>query len=157
MPTLSRFLRFDRLDSRLASFNVIASVPLPYYPQTPHLRVFGDMYHDHIVLVTHQKTIHLLNTSLMPAVETSGFPNDPESSNEFPSNIMAQSRLRAEEKINKICLQDNNWVRGLGWRINLDPKFAVDEHINAVDMGLSGEMIVAVGTRGSMWVWMKDA
>jgi hypothetical protein len=93
----------------------------------------------------------------MPAAETSEFPNNPESSNEFPSNMMAQSRLRAEEKINKMCLQDNNWVLGLGWRINLDPKIAVDEHINAVDMGLSGEMIVAVGTRGSMWVWMKDA
>ena len=153
MLTLCRCLRFDGLDSHLASFIVIASVPLPYYPQTPHLRVFGDMYHDHIVLVTHQKTIHLLNTSLMPVVETSEFPDD---SKEFPSGVMAQSRLRAEEKINKKCLQGNKWVRGLGWRINLDRKFAVDEHINAVDMGLNGEMIVAVGTRGSMWVWMKD-
>lgn len=153
MLTLSRFLRLNDFDSDLASFTVIASVPLPYYPQTPHLRVFGDMYHDHIVLVTHRKTIHLLNTSLMPAVETSEFPNDHEV---FPSDVMAQSRLRAEEKMNKKCLRGNNWVRGLGWRINLDPKFAVDEHINAVDMGLNGEMIVAVGTKGSMWVWTKD-
>ena len=112
------------------------------------------MYHDHIVLATHQgTTIHLLNTSLMPAVETPEFPNDLK---RFPSDVMVQSRLRAEEEMNKKCLQDNNWVRELGWCINLDPDFAVNEHINAVDMGLNGEMIVAVGNRGSMWVWMKD-
>lgn len=132
---------------------MIASVPLPYYPQTPHLRVFGDMYHDHIVLVTQGKTIHLLNTSLMPAVETPEFPNDRK---RFPNDVVVQSRLRAEEKMDEKCLQDNHWVRELGWCINLDPKFAVNEHINAVDMGLNGEMIVAVGNRGSMWVWMKD-
>lgn len=131
---------------------MIASIPLPYYPQTPQLHVFGDVYHDHIILVAHQKTIHLLNTSLVHGVETSEFPTDPE---QFP-DVMAQSRLRAEEKIDKKCLQGHNWVRGLGWRIDLDPSFALDEHITAVDMGLNGEMIAAVGTKGSMWIWMKD-
>ena len=133
---------------------MIASVPLPYYPQLPHLRVFGDVYHDHIVLVAHQKTIHLLNASLMPAVETSEFAADPE---EFPYDVAGQSRLRAEENFDKKWLRDNKWVRGLGWRIALDPGLAVDEHINAIDMGLSGEMIVAVGTKGSIWIWMKDS
>jgi hypothetical protein len=133
---------------------VIASVPLPYYPQTPHLRVFGDVYHDHIVLVAHQKTIHLLNASLVPPVETSEFPADPE---EFPDEVTTQARLRAEGKTDKKWLRDNKWVRGLGWRIALGPGLAIDEHINAVDMGLNGDMIVAVGTKGSMWIWMKDS
>jgi hypothetical protein len=115
--------------------------------------VFGDVYHDHIILIAHQKTIHLLNASLVPVVETSEFPTD---SKEFPYDVRAQSRLRAEEKIDKKCLRDNKWAPGLGGRIALDPGLAVDEHINAVDMGLNGEMIVAVGTKGSMWIWMKD-
>jgi hypothetical protein len=115
--------------------------------------VFGDVHHDHVVLVAHQKTIHLLNASLVPAVKMSEFPTDPE---EFPCDVSTQSRLRAEEKFDKEWLRDNKWVRGLGWRIALDPRFAVDEDINAVDMGLNGEMIVAVGTKGSTWIWMKD-
>jgi hypothetical protein len=105
-----------------------------------------------MVLVAHRKTIHLLNTSLMPAVETSKFPTDLE---ELP-DIITQSRLRAEEKIDKLCLQGNSWVHGLGWSIHLDPGLAVNEGIAAMDMGLNGEMIIAVGTTGSIWIWMKD-
>ena len=115
--------------------------------------MFGDLYHDHIALIAHQKTIHLLNASLVPAVETSEFPTDPE---EFPHDVTAQARHRTEENIDNKWLRDNKWVRGLGWRIALDPRLAVDEHINAVDMGLNGEMIMAVGTKGSIWTWMKD-
>ena len=69
---------------------------------------------------------------------------------------MPQSRLRVEKSIDAKWLQDNDWVRDMGWRINLDSRFAVDEYVQAVDMGLNGEVIVAVGDKGSMWVWMKD-
>lgn len=132
---------------------MIASVPLPYYPDTPHLRVFGDVYHDHIILAAYQSTIRLLNTSHVPSLETTEFPTDPE---HFPTFFMANSRLQAEREVDAKCLQDNDWVRRLGRCINLDPRFAVDEHVKAVDMGLNGEMIVAVGSKGSMWIWMKN-
>jgi len=115
--------------------------------------VFGDVYHDHVILIAHQRTIRLLNTSHAPGVETSEFPADLK---QFPTAFIAPARLRAEEKIDRKWLRGNDWVRGLGWRINLDPKFAVDEQIKAVDMGLNGEMIVGVGSKGSMWIWMRD-
>lgn len=132
---------------------MIASVPLPYCPHTPHLRVFGDLYHDHIILIAHQRTIRLLNTLHMPSVETSEFPANQDL---FPIEFMADSRLRAEEKVDAKCLEGDDWVHGLGWCIDLAPKFAVDEHVKAVDMGLGGEMIVAVGSKGSTWIWMKN-
>ena len=139
----------------LASFTVIASVPLPNYPDTPHLRVFGDVYHDHIVLIAHQRTIRLLNTLHMPGVETMEFPANQDL---FPTEIVAESRLHAEGKVDTKCLENYDWVGGLGWCISLAPssKYAADEHVKAVDMGLDGEMILAVGSKGSMWVWMKD-
>jgi len=132
---------------------VIASVPLPYYPHTPHLRVFGDVYHDHIILIAHQRTIRLLNTLHVPGVETTEFPAYQ---GQFPQDFMAESRLRAEGKVDAKWLEDNDWVRGLGWCINLARRLAVDEHVKAVDMGLDGEMIVAVGSKGSTWIWIKD-
>jgi len=136
-----------------SSFTVIASIPLPYYPHTPYLRVFGDVYHDHIVLVAHQSSIHLLNTSRVSGLDTTEFPANSE---RLPQAFMPQSRLRVEESIDAKWLQNNDWARGMGWCINLDSRFAVDEHVQAVDMGLNGEVIVAVGDKGSMWVWMKD-
>jgi hypothetical protein len=137
-----------------ASFTVIASVPLPYYPDTPHLRVFGDVYHDHIILIAHQRTIRLLNTLHVPGVETTEFTAYQDL---FPTEFVVDSRLHAEGKVDAKCLENNDWVRGLGWCINLAPslKYA-DEHVKAVDMGPDGEMIVAVGSKGSMWIWMKD-
>jgi hypothetical protein len=132
---------------------VIASVALPYYPHTPHLHVFGDGYHDHIILIAHQRTIRLLNTLHVPCVETTEFPAYQ---GLFPSEFMAESRLCAEGKVDAKWLEDNDWAHGLGWCINLAQRFAVDEHIKAVDMGLDGEMIVAVGSKGSTWIWMKD-
>ncbi|KAI0307983.1 WD40-repeat-containing domain protein [Multifurca ochricompacta] len=90
-----------------SSFTVIASIPLPYYPHTPHLRVFEDVYHDHIILVAHQKAIHLLNTSCVPGLETTEFPTDPK---QFPLTFMTQSRLRAEENIDVKLLRNNNWT-----------------------------------------------
>jgi hypothetical protein len=138
-----------------ASFTVIASVPLPYYPDTPHLRFFGDVYHDHIILIAHKRTIRLLNTLHVPGVETTEFPAYQDL---FPTEFMAESRLHAEGKVDAKCLENNDWVRGLGWCINLapSPKYAADEHVKAVDMGPDGEMIVAVGSKGGMWIWMKD-
>ena len=133
---------------------MIASVPLPYYPHTPHLRVFGDLYHDHLILIAHQRTIRLLNTLHMPSVETADFPANQEEL--FPIEFLAESRLRAEGKVDAKWLEGDDWVRGLGWCINLAPRFAVDEHVKAVDMGLDGEMIVAVGSKGSTWIWMKN-
>jgi len=65
-------------------------------------------------------------------------------------------RLHAEETTNAKWLRGNEWVGGLGWTIDLDPKFAGGESIQAVDMGLNGGMIVAVGNNGSMWIWMKS-
>lgn len=131
---------------------MIASVPLPYYPDTPHLRVFGDVYHDHIILIAHQKTIRLLNTLHVPGVEATKFPAYQDL---FP---VAESRLHAERKVDAKFLENDDWVRGLGWRINLtpSPKYAADEQVEAVDMGADGEMIVAVGSKGSMWIWMKN-
>jgi hypothetical protein len=137
----------------LASFTLIASIPLPYYPHTPRFHVFGDAYHDYIILVAHQRTIHLLSTSRISGLETAEFPNDPE---HFPSTFLRQSRLRVEERIDAKWLQDNEWPSGMGWCIKLDPRFAGDEDVQAVDMGLNGEVIVAVGNQGSMWVWMRD-
>ncbi len=139
----------------LASFTIIASAPLPYYPDTPHLRIFGGVYHDHIILIAHQRTIRLLNTLHVPGVETTEFPGYQDL---FPTGFVSESRLHAEGKVDAKCLENNDWVRGLGWCINLapSPKYAADEHIKAVDMGLDGEMIVAVGSKGSMWIWMKD-
>jgi hypothetical protein len=139
----------------LASFTIIASIPLPYHEKslTPHLRVFGDVYHDHIILVAHQKAIHLLNTSHISGLETTEFPTDRE---QLPLSLMRQSRLRVEASIDAKWLHENRWPRGLGWRIDLDSRFAIDEDVQAVDMGLNGEMIVAVGNKGSMWVWMKE-
>lgn len=133
---------------------MIASVPLPYYPDTPHLRVFGDAYHDHIVLIAHQSTIRLLNTLHIPGVETTEFPACQAL---FPTASMTESRLYAEGKVDAKCLENNDWVRGLGWCINLapSPKYAT-EHVKAVDMGPDGEIIVAVGSKGSMWIWIKD-
>ncbi|KAI0283455.1 WD40-repeat-containing domain protein [Russula aff. rugulosa BPL654] len=138
-----------------SSFTVIASIPLPYHPDTPHLRVFGDVYHDHIILIAHQRTIRLLNTLHVPGVETTEFPAYQDL---FPTEFAVESRLQAEGKVDAKCLENNDWVRGLGWCINLapSPKYAADEHVNAVDMGPNGEMIVAVGSKGSMWIWMKD-
>ena len=115
--------------------------------------MFGDAYHDYIILVAHQRTIHLLSTSRISGLETAEFPNDPE---HFPSNFLRQSRLRVEERIDAKWLQDNEWPSGMGWCIKLDPRFAGDEDVQAVDMGLNGEVIVAVGNQGSMWVWMRD-
>lgn len=132
---------------------MIASVPLPYYPHTPHLRVFGDVHHDYIILIAHQRTIRLLNTLHVPGVETTAFPANQDL---FPTDFIAESRLRAEGNVDAKWLENNDWVRGLGWYINLATKFAVDEHVKAVDMGLDGEMIVAVGSKGSTWVWMKN-
>ena len=132
---------------------MIASVPLPYYPHTPHLRVFGDVYHDYIILVAHHRSIRLLNTLHVPGVETTDFPAYQ---GLFPTDFMAKSRLIADGKVDAKWLNDNDWVRGLGWCINIAPRFAVDEHVKAVDMGLDGEMIVAVGSKGTTWIWMKD-
>jgi len=137
-----------------SSFTVIASVPLPHYPNTPYLRVFGDVQHDHIILVAHPRAIRLLNTSHVPGVQTTEFPTDPK---QFPTFFAVQSRLRAEEKVDERWLQDNNWVRDLGWCIDLDSRFAADgEDVTVVDMGLNGEMIVAAGSKGTTWIWMKD-
>ena len=153
MVAFVHLLRSDVLRRFLASFTVIASIPLPYYPHTPHLRVFGDVYHDHIILIAHQKTIRLLNTLHMPVVETTEFPANQ---GLFPTDFIPETRLRAERKVDDKWLEDNDWVRGLGWCISLAPRFVVDERINAVDMGLDGEMIIAVGSKGSTWIWMKD-
>lgn len=138
-----------------SSFTMIASVPLPYYPDTPHLRVFGDVYHDHIILIAHQRTIRLLNTLHVPGVETAEFPAYQDL---FPTEFMVESRAHAEGKVDAKCLENHDWVRGLGWCINLapSPNHDADEHVKAVDMGPDGEMIVAVGSKGSMWIWMKD-
>ncbi|KAH9968786.1 hypothetical protein BC827DRAFT_1165606 [Russula dissimulans] len=150
-PSIQRGCASDYQES--SSFTVLASIPLPYYPHTPYLRVFGDVYHDHIILIAHQRTIRLLNTSHAPGVEIGEFPADVE---QFPTAFIAPARLHTEEKTDKEWLRDNDWVRSLGWCINLDPRFAVDEQIKAVDVGLNGEMIVGVGSKGSMWIWMKD-
>lgn len=133
---------------------MIASVPIPYHPDTPHLRIFGDVYHDHIILIAHQRSIRLLNTLHVPGVETTEFPANQDL---FPTEFVAESRLRAEGKVDAKCLDNNDWVRDLGWCINLvlSSKYASDEHIKAVDMGPDGEMILAVGSKGSMWIWMK--
>ncbi|KAH9044726.1 WD40-repeat-containing domain protein [Lactarius pseudohatsudake] len=136
-----------------SSFTVIASIPLPYYPHTPHLNVFGEVYHDHIILVTHGRSIRLLNASHVPHLEATEFPTDDE---QFPTAFVAQTRLRAEETTDAKWLRKNEWVDSLGWTIDLDPKFAGGESIQAVDMGLNGGMIAAVGSNGGMWVWMKS-
>jgi len=150
-PSIQRGCASDYQES--SSFTVLASIPLPYYPHTPYLRVFEDVYHDHIILIAHQRTIRLLNTSHAPGVETGEFPADV---GQFPTAFIAPARLHTEEKTDKKWLRANDWVRSLGWCINLEPRFAVDEQIRAVDMGLNGEMIVGVGSKGSMWIWMKD-
>jgi hypothetical protein len=140
-----------------ASFTVIASIPLPHYPDAPHLRVFGDVYHDHLILVPHEKNIRLLNASGTPHLEASEFPTEFLINDEhFPTALVGQTRLRAEEATNAKWLRGNEWIGSLGWTINLDPRFAGGESIQAVDMGLNGGMIVAVGSKGSMWVWMKS-
>jgi polycomb protein EED len=116
--------------------------------------VFGDVQHDHIILVAHSGAIRLLNTSHVPGVQTTEFPADPE---QFSISLAVQSRLHAEEKVDERWLQDNNWVRDLGWCIDLDSRFVADgEVVKVVDMGLNGEMIVAAGSKGSTWIWMKD-
>lgn len=134
-----------------SSFTVIASIPLPHYPHAPHLRVFGDVYHDHIILIPHGRSIRLLNASSTPHLEATEFPTDDD---QFQT-ALTQMRLRAEETADAKCLRGNNWVGDLGWTIDLDPKFAGGESIQAVDMGLNGGMIAAVGSSGSMWIWMK--
>jgi hypothetical protein len=97
----------------------------------------------------------LLNTVHMPGVETVEFPVHQDL---FPTELMVESRAQAEGKVDAKCLENNDWVRGLGWCIDLapSPKYAADEHVKAVDIGPDGEMIVAVGSEGSMWIWMKD-
>ena len=137
----------------LASFTVIASIPVPHYPHAPHLRVFGDVYHDHVILIPHGRTIRLLNASRAPRLEATRFPTDDK---QFPYAFQAQTRLSAEETTNAKWLRGNEWVGSLGCTIDLDPKYAGGESIQAVDMGLNGGMIVAVGSNGSMWVWMKS-
>src|SRR6266404_2919640 len=127
----------------LASFTVIASIPLPYYPHTPHLRVFGDIYHDHIILITHGRSLRMLNASHVPRLEAIEFPTNDE---QFPTAFFAEVRLHAEEITNARWLRENEWLGSLGWTINLDAKFAGGESIQAVDMGLNGGMIVAVGS-----------
>lgn len=136
-----------------SSFTVIASIPLPHYPHAPHLRVFGDVYHDHVILITHGRSIRLINASGVPCLEATQFPTDDE---QFPTDFMAQMRLRAEETTNAQWLSENEWVGNLGWTIGLDTKFAGGESIQAVDMGLNGGAIAAVGSNGSMWIWMKS-
>ena len=153
VSSLSATLLIQLASFLLASFTVIASIPLPYYPHTPHLRVFGDVYHDHVILITHGRSIRLLNASRVPHLEATQFPTDDE---QFPTAFVAQTRLRAEETTDAKWLRENEWVGSLGWTIDLDPKFAGGESIQAVDMGLNGGMIVAVGSNGSMWVWMKS-
>ena len=90
----------------------------------------------------------------MPSVETTDFPAYQDL---VPTEFVVESRLHAEEKVDAKCLENNDWVRGLGWCINLAPslEYTVNEHVNAVDMGPGGEMIVVVGSKGSMWIWMK--
>jgi len=90
----------------------------------------------------------------MPGVETTEFPAHQDL---FPTEFMVESRLHAEGKVDAKCLKNNDWVRGLGWCINLtpSPNYATDEHVKAVDMGPDGEMIVAVGSKGSMWIWTQ--
>ena len=132
---------------------MIASIPLPYYPHAPHLRVFGDVYHDHVILTTHGRTVRLLNASHVPHLEATQFPTDSE---QFPTNFEAQTRLSAEKTTDVKWLKGNEWVGSLGCTIDLDPIFARGESIQAVDMGLNGGMIVAVGSKGSMWIWMKS-
>lgn len=95
----------------------------------------------------------MLNTLHVPGVETTDFPAHQ---GLFPIDFVAESRLLAEGKVDAKWLKDNDWVRGLGWCINIASRFAVDEHVKAVDMGLDGEMIVAVGSKGTTWIWMKD-
>ncbi|KAI0274827.1 WD40-repeat-containing domain protein [Gloeopeniophorella convolvens] len=136
-----------------SSFTVVTSIPLPYYPDVPHFRVFGDTYHDHIILVGHHRTIRLLNASHMPGLEMSEFPDDTE---QFSPGLEVQSRLRAEESQDSKLLHSGDWVYGLGWCIDLRPKFADGEGIQATDMGLGGRMIVAIGSRGSIWVWRME-
>ena len=136
----------------LASFTIIVSIPLPHYPNAPRLCVFGDAYHDHVILVPHGKSIRLLNASRTPHLEATEFPTDDE---QFPTALVAQMRLRAEETADAKWLRGNNWVGNLGWTIDLDPKFAGGESIQAVDMGLNGGIIAAVGSGGSLWIWMK--
>jgi len=89
----------------------------------------------------------------VPGVEATEFPACQDL---FPAEFMVESRLHAEGKVDAKCLENNDWVRGLGWCINIAPEYAADEHIKAVDMGLDGEMIIAVGSKGSMWIWTKD-
>ena len=131
---------------------MIASIPFPHYPHAPHLRVFGDVYHDHVILIPHGGSIRLLNASDTPHLEATEFPINDEL---LPTTLVVQMRLRAEETTNAKWLRGNEWIGSLGWTIGLDPRFAGEESIQAVDMGLNGGMIVAVGSKGSMWVWMK--
>jgi hypothetical protein len=159
------FMIRRKLRDYLASFKLICVYSLPM--ATNNLHVYKSQAHDPIVLFPHANSIRMLNVTHLKPRFASGHPPFPLDEDEMVES-MKKARLDDDNNEN-----DNEEVEILAtpkhptappvpqeWVITVDTQTrsgpAKDsERVLACAMGVGGGLIVAAGSKGSVWLWER--
>ena len=152
-------------DLSSASFKIISTFSFPEVASqyvTQNLRIYQSPNHDPVVLFTSPNSaiISLFNVIYLQPRKPPSFPYDDE--RDGLAETARQLRLDDPRGSSRVELSPTifRWeMRTVPADISSQPQHTSDEHENllACAMGMGGRTVLAVGVKGSIWVWNKTS
>ncbi|KAI0048364.1 WD40 repeat-like protein [Auriscalpium vulgare] len=138
------------------SFTVLSSLPLLRLMPSLRMSLYYTETHDPIILFPFSNSVRILNIVDIPAKVPP--PHPPKNAEDEAADAVAGLKLDDEDEVeganeNGAEVEVQDWAADLGWQVIAR---ASDETMQGVEVGLDGMLMVAIGNRGSIWVWLKD-
>jgi polycomb protein EED len=126
----------------------ISPTPHEHVKHSPHVHVYGSPIHDPVAFFCNPtcKVVRIVNLAKLLPHKVAPFPEEAEML-EMAQRLTLDGSADAEEKDEE---------QQPGWNIAVSRDMDDDERIEACAMGLGGAVIVGVGSRGSIWVWVAE-
>lgn len=137
---------------------------------TNNLHAYNSQGHDPIVLFPYSNKIRMLNVTHLKPRFASGHPPFPLDEDEMVES-MKKARLDDDDDNDDDNGDEEDEILGIPkhpkappvpeeWMLPVDPKAQSSpagdsEHVLACAMGVGGGLIVATGSKGSVWLWER--
>ena len=145
------------MELSLASFKTISTISFPESATqhiTPNLHVYQSPTHDPIVLFTHPNStsVSIFNVIHLQPRKPPSFPLDSDKGDlaETTERMHLHSRRGSIEVVPLISSWEIRTVCSGNTSVQTD---SLPDTLMACSMGMDGQTIVAVGVRGSVWIW----
>jgi len=149
-----------------SSFHVTAVAALPiiksqpaHISHSPHVHLYCTPSHDPLVLLSSPatNTIGMVNVKDLPQPNAQRFPEDARLYSQMTQQLhLDDDDDDPEDEGDSRPTLPQVAIPNLSepWVIDIEARR--DEHIEASTMGMDGRMIVGVGSKGTVWVWLAE-